>query len=231
MKKTENPRPNLTRVGELMSEITRRRTTEGRFRFNMPVQDALDLLTAMYQYEVQRRQCRFVLDSNTEGNLAMLARFLTQPAPKFGVICCGTCGNGKTTLLYAFQRAVNYLQDKGHFSFLDDEYRKFKAKIQILDAKEICRAATDDKHFKELKSMPMLAIDDLGKEPVEVQNFGNVLNPVIDLIDYRYNLQLFTFVTTNLTGSEVREKYKDRIADRFNEMFHKIVFKDISYRK
>lgn len=221
-----------------MSEISPKLTTEARFRFNMSPQDALDLLTAAYQYEVQRRQRRFILDKNTESNLIKLSEYLTMPVPKFGIMCCGTCGNGKTTLMYAFQRVVNYLQDRGHFSFLDNEYARFRAGMQIFHAKEIVKIAKDYKAFKELLGRTMLAIDDLGTEPTEVLDYGNVLSPVVDLIEHRYNKQLFTFITTNLVANSedketvtIRKKYGDRIADRFNEMLHVIVFKDITYRK
>lgn len=221
-----------------MSEITQRRITEARFRFNLPPQEALDLLTAAYQYEVLLRQRKFILDANTENNLVKLAEYVTLPSPKFGIMCCGTCGNGKTTLLYAFRRVVNYLQERRHFTFLDDEYTRFKAGIPVFHAKEIVQIAKDYKAFKEIQSRPMLAIDDLGTEPTEILDYGNMLSPVVDLIEHRYNGQLFTFITTNLVASSkddaavtIRKKYGVRIADRFNEMLHVIVFKDITYRK
>lgn len=231
-------RINTRRAGELMSAITPRLTTEARFRFDMTPQDALDLLTAAYQYEVQWRQRKFVLDANTEGNLIKLAEYLTQPVPKFGIMCCGTCGNGKTTLLYAFQRVVNYLQDRRHFSFLDSDNASFKASIEIFRAKEVAQISRDQKQFKSLMQRPMLAIDDMGTEPAEVHDYLNINTPVADVIDYRYNHQLFTFITTNLVAQQkddkdvtIRMKYGDRIADRFNEMLHVIIFKDITYRK
>lgn len=221
-----------------MSAITPRQITEARFRFNMEPQTALDLLTAAYLYEVQRRQRRFVLDANTEGNLIKLAEYLTQPVPKFGIMCCGTCGNGKTTLLYAFQRVVNYLQDRRHFSFLDSDNTSFKALIEIFRAKEVAQISRDQKQFKSLMQRPMLAIDDMGTEPAEVHDYLNINTPVADVIDYRYNHQLFTFITTNLVATSedediitIRKKYGARIADRFNEMLHVIIFKDITYRK
>lgn len=239
---TEQPTPrlriNTQRVGELMSAITPRQTTAARFRFNLTPQDALDLLAAAYCYEVQRRQRKFILDANTESNLIRLAEYLTQQTPKFGIMCCGTCGNGKTTLLYAFQRVVNYLQDRRHFSFLDTENRQFKASIEIFRAKEIAQISRDRNQFKEIMQRPMLAVDDMGTEAAEVYDYSNINTPVADLIDYRYNHQLFTFITTNLVAKKkddrdvtIRMKYGDRIADRFNEMLHVIIFKDITYRK
>lgn len=228
----------MQRVEELMSAITPKLTTAARFRFNLTPQDALDLLTAAYRYEVRRRQRQFILDANTESNLISLASYLTQPVPKFGVMCCGTCGNGKTTLLYAFQRIVNYLHDRNHFSFLDSENRQFKASMEIFRAKEIAQLSRDPKQFREIIQRPMLAIDDMGTEAAEVYDYNNINTPVADAIDYRYNHQLFTFITTNLAARQkddkdvtIRMKYGDRIADRFNEMLHVIIFKDITYRK
>lgn len=37
--------------------------------------------------------------------------------------------------------------------------------------------------------------------------------------------------TTNLTAGEIRGKYGDRLADRFNEMLEVIVFRNGTYRK
>lgn len=45
----------------------------------------------------------------------------------------------------------------------------------------------------------ILAIDDLGTEPREIIEYGNVLSPIIDLISYRYEHQLPTIITSNLT--------------------------------
>ena len=72
----------------------------------------------------------------------------------------------------------------------------------------------------------MLGFDDLGTEPSEVMNYGNVYTPVIDLLTKRYEEQLFTIITTNLTP----QQNGDRIADRLNEMVKKIVFNNDTYR-
>ena len=61
-------------------------------------------------------------------------------------------------------------------------------------------------------------------------DYGNVYTPVIDLLTKRYEEQLFTIITTNLTPQQIREHYDDRIADRLNEMVEKIVFKNGTYR-
>ena len=99
----------------------------------------------------------------------------------------------------------------------------------IVDAKDIV-TTKNEKDKRNLRSRPLLAIEDMGREPTEVLEYGNVLNPVIDLLEYRYDAQLFTMITTNLNPSEIRQKYGARIADRFNEMFERVIFKNQSYR-
>ncbi len=210
-----------------MSAIKRNQITIPRFRLNLSAQDALDLLTAHYQVAVEFRHCEFVLDENTNNALVKLAQYLTQPNPKFGVLFCGTCGNGKTTLTYALQKTINFLDNRKHFSFLG-EY--FEVGMPLIDAKELVELSRSPKKFDDIRSRSMLAIDDMGKEPAEVLDFGNVTNPIIDLIEYRYHHQLFTVITTNLDPDMIKKKYGHRVADRFREMLHVIVFQDISYR-
>ena len=224
----ENPVIDMSIVEELMQKIIKRKIMTERFRFNMEAREAFNLLAASYAVEVKRRHGTPVFDANTQKNLFALADYITQEDPKFGVMMSGTCGNGKTTLLYTMQSAFYYLLRKGHFDFLK---LSCATRFKIVDAKDITQIAKDYDDLQELRSEELLAIDDLGKEPTEVLDYGNVLNPVIDILEYRYNRQLFTVVTTNLTPKEIREKYGARIADRFNEMLHVIRFEDISYRK
>lgn len=204
-------------------QLLQRKITRVRFKFPMTEEQAVDILTAAYQAEVEYRRRQFVSDKDTNDNIAKFAKFLTVDTSKFGIMFSGVCGNGKTTLLFAFQNVLNYLVDCG---LLEDNCR-----ISIIDAKEVLPYAKDIKKFSQLRSCDMLAIEDMGREPLETLDYGNVLNPVIDLLEYRYNQQLFTAITTNLTPKEIREKYGNRIADRFNEMFDNIIFGNGTYRK
>lgn len=197
----------------------------------MSEQDALNLLTAHYIFEVEARHNRVKLDENTINNLRKMAHFLTKSDPKFGVMLCGTCGNGKTTMVFALRSTIAYLKDRGHF----DQYRNtsspyFDFELRFVDVRDVVETYKDKTRYANLRSEALLAIDDLGKEPAEVLDFGNVTNPLIDLLEYRYLYQKFTVITTNLDAKEIRVKYGARIADRFNEMLEVIVFQDISYR-
>lgn len=213
----------IINVEGLKQLLLGRKTTRGNFKWSVSLKQATDILMAAYRAEVEYRHRRFIEDEATKTNIERLAAFPIRDDAKFGVMLCGVPGNGKTTLLYGFQSAVNWLNGIGHF-----EGRK--AGIRIVDAKEVAILAKDLEAFRSLRNMPMIAIEDMGREPIEVLDYGNVLNPVIDLLEYRYNMQLFTFITTNLTKSQIREKYGNRIADRFNEMLEVIIFKNETYR-
>lgn len=189
----------------------------------MDKEQAVDAITAAYQAEVEYRKRSFVLDEHTKDNIEQLASFLIGGGSKFGIMFSGVCGNGKTTLLYAFQNLLNYMNDRGLI--------EGRPGISVIDAKEVAWYAKDVERFRQFRQREMMAIEDMGREPVEVLEYGNVLNPVIDLLEYRYNAQLFTIITTNLVPKEIRERYGNRIADRFNEMFDKVIFGNETYRK
>jgi DNA replication protein DnaC len=111
------------------------------------------------------------------------------------------------------------MQDEGF-----DFQREYS--MDIINAKDLIDAN---------KTSQRLGIDELGIEPVEVQDYGNIITPSSDVLAYRYDRRLPTFVTTNLAqdkrdGETLRMRYGDRLADRFNEMFYVIGFYNQSYR-
>lgn len=187
-------------------------------------EQAYQMLLSAYKVEVLHRNRKFIFDDATKANVKSLADFLTSDSHKFGFMMIGNCGNGKTTLLYAFQNLLNYLT--GH-DYIGKEFG-----LRIVDAKEIIASVHDEtyKQIKAIRQVPMLAIEDLGRESTEVLDYGNAYSPVIDILEYRYNEQLFTAFTSNLDVDELTNKYGKRIADRFREMFAKIVFKNTTYR-
>ena len=210
-------------VEEFKQLLLSQKHTTHRFRLPLTFPQAIDALNAAYIAEVEYRQRKYIPDCDTVAHIQHAARWLTEPCPKFGMLLCGQCGNGKSTLVRAIRSLVQLLYSAS--SYDDQRY------LRIVDAKEVVATAKADyRQFTDLCKTDMLAIDDLGIEPSEVLDYGNVLNPAIDLLTRRYNDQLFTLVTTNLTPQQIREHYGDRIADRFNEMMSRIVFNNPSYR-
>jgi len=197
------------------------------FRINLPLEKVYSALTSFYMAEVNFRGMEYIDDANTRQAIYRLAQALVSTRPRAGIMLCGSCGNGKTTLVYALRGMINALKSCGHFDFLGEYY---KVGMRIYDAKELTQVYNRLEEWRGIRSSDMLAIDDLGKEPAEVMEYGNLRSPVIDLLEHRYQTQKFTLVTTNLAPGDMRSKYGERLADRFREMFEVIVFDFDSYR-
>ena len=82
-----------------------------------------------------------------------------------------------------------------------------------------------------LRMYTWVGIQDMGKEPGESMQWGRITTPVQDLIEFRYDVGLPVFITTNLTAEQIREKYQERTASRLNDMVKVIIFGDIDYRR
>lgn len=189
----------------------------------MTCSQAKDSMKAAVMAEVERRQMKFAENEALDKQFSLMAEWLTTNDHRFCLLLCGKCGNGKSTLVKAFQNLLNLLG-------LRDEYGNTIG-FSIVDAREIAWMCRDrHQEWRALSRRNMLAIDDLGTEPVVIQDYGNHLSPVIDLLYKRYDEQLFTIITTNLTPKEIRERYGERIADRLNEMAFRIVFDNDTYR-
>lgn len=209
-------------VEEIRRQLRQRGTLRPRFRLPVSQEQAENLLTEALRTEVGVRH-RILDENGAHGKyVAESAHFLTS-GEKFGLVICGAPGNGKTTLMRSIQKLINTFQ-------LDDRYGETLT-MRMKMAKDIVwLAKTDLKAYNSLCETQALAIDDLGEEPVEVLDYGNVINPIIDLLSRRYDKQLLTLVTTNTPNDKIRERYGDRIADRFNEMMQVIIFTNPSYR-
>ena len=218
-------------VEEFKSWLTRQKTTRELFRWNCSADEALNLLCAAYEKEVEMRGMSCEMDEDVRGYLKTIADAMTSKSTKCGILLCGQCGNGKTTSMNAFVTVCKYLEAL-NASVANSRGEIGRAvRAQVTSARRLTQVAKDETSMNEAKTIPILCIDDVGLEPTEVLDFGNAINPVIEILEQRYRLQLFTFITTNLTPKQIREKYGDRIADRFNEIMKCIVYENPTFRR
>ena len=228
-------KPGFQPIGEELKQMARsRKIGVPRFRFPTTTEYAYQLIGAFYNAEVERRGRKCDFGEFTLDKIWQVAQIMTSANPRFGLIFTGQVGNGKTTLIYAVNSAARYLAECDVIKPADYGYQyQSDFGMAFFNAKQLVQIAkTDWARFETITKKPMLAIDELGEEPTTVLEYGNALNPIIDLIEQRYNQQLFTAITTNLDPKEISEKYGARIADRFREMLSIVVFGDEkSFRK
>ena len=208
-----------------------RRTIIRAFKWPIPSNAALRVLRAAYMAEVMARGFDFVDDEATGKNIQTVANALTARDNKRGIMLCGKCGNGKTTMLRAIKTATNFLAEQNIFGeTVNGSWYPADVNIRIAHAKEIAIHFADEQKAATYAKTNLLGIEDMGTEPAEVQVYGNIVNPIATLLESRYASGLTTFITTNLTPRLIGEKYQERIADRLNETMAVIPFDNASYR-
>ena len=140
----------------------------------------------------------------------------------------GGVGTGKTTLMKAmfeFIRAIQ-LTDHGEYASFAPFRAKFVTAVQMAEYMR-----TDRQKYNEIKNYQVLFIDDIGTEPTEIMDFGNILTPFVDIINDRYNNNLCLVFTTNLDATAIRQRYGERTADRMREFCKICVCDGESLRK
>lgn len=185
-----------------------------------------NMIWGFYKREVEKRKNEFVLTDEVKNNLSDVGDFLTTETRHYGLFLPGSIGNGKTTMLKAIRDLLVYLVEHNQIRYCEgDKYPRF------VSARDMANIAKDPVDFRSLKDTKYLLIDDLCEEPTEVVSYGNCIYPFIELLEYRYENLLPTFISSNFSAVDIEEKYgNQRIADRMKEMFKIVSFVEESFR-
>lgn len=195
-------------------------------RLPLSGKDLKNLIYRFYKREVEVRKNVFRFTEELRNNISRIGDFLTIEDNFYGLFIPGTVGNGKTTMMRAIKDLFVYLIDHDMIVYCEgDKYPTF------LTARELAELSRDRKAFNVIKNTKYLFIDDLGAEPVEIADYGNFIYPYIDVLEYRYDMLLPTFISSNFSASDLCNKYEsERVTDRMKEMFQIISFKEESFR-
>lgn len=206
-------------------------TKRHAFKLPMSQEKAFNYILSQMMAEVKLRHLDFGIDQSQIAAIERMSRVLTDDtASTFGFLLCGSPGTGKSTLMYSLQQLLNSVHVTNPYPSpkeYDGNYH-----LYIVNSYDIIRMYKENyNEWLALAKTTLLGIDDLGQEPKEVLDYGNVISPVVELLLRRYESRSFTMVTTNLPPSKIKEYYGERIADRFNEMMEKLVINNESHRK
>lgn len=196
------------------------RTTRKDFKSYLGYSDNyyVDILKQYYIDAVGKDRCN--LDADTQQHIKAVVEWFS--SPKWGLILMGGVGNGKTSMLKALFKYADKQVSKKESMYLCGYFVSY----------DIATAAAQDyRYFEKMKMHDILGIDDMGEEPVEVTNYGNVICPITRILEERYAKQKVTIISTNLDAEAIKKKYGMRVADRLREMCDIIPYVNPSYRK
>ena len=181
----------------------------------------IESVAKYYIEEVMRRGHNFMPSEQLLESIKAVACWLNKEHAKPGLLICGGVGSGKSTIMNAIYRVIKrYVKLKGGHP--ED--------IKAIKAQNIMDVFADDITKTHYFYAKWLFIDDLGCDSPVVNNYGTKTTPMSDLLCERYERQLPTIITTNLSSENILNIYGERIADRLNEMCNKIIYKNKSYR-
>lgn len=200
-------------------------------RFVLPYteNEIANAIISGYRAEVISRGGTIHDDRRPKETSLAIAKWMVDPKEKYGLLLYGTVGTGKTTMLKAICRVINSCLEAENDRDRLGTYGK--EVITMIRAKDVLDAYQNNNElYRKMMSVKFIAIDEIGVESIDVKSYGNVSEPLIDLLSTRYDKQKMTLVSSNLDLKQVSERYGLRLADRFNEMFKKIAFVGASYR-
>ncbi len=149
-----------------------------------------------------------------------------------GLFLYGSIGMGKTLLLRVLRKYLIGLSNRHHEEYKSDyrlgTYWKSASQLAAMFA---CKGIVALEDYLEPESC--LFIDEVGREPNPVNNFGTKMDVIQFLLQTRYEDRRsnVTHITTNLSLKEFTKIYGDYVADRCLEMFNFIPFEGESLRK
>ena len=199
---------------------------QGKKRFRIEEYDSdevAEFLTRAYKAHVERRAIEPHLTDELKEKIERVAKWLTMPKQKYGLMLYGSVGNGKTTMAKAIGSVIWATSNRPN--------PLKPASLRSISSTNIIRKAPDMEEFEDIKSEELLFIDDFGSEPSTTKIYGSEIFPIIEIIYHRYDKQLFTIISSNMFDEDIKQRYGERVFDRMEEMFDRIVFDEKSFRK
>ena len=149
-----------------------------------------------------------VLEVSQKEHMSEVLEFCREYAKDFsrkseGLVLLGKTGLGKTHLSLAI---ANVVIDKGYNVY----YNTVQNVMNILEKEHFGKSKTDESIEEDLFESDLLILDDLGSEFTTQFTISQIYN----IFNTRIINSLPTIISTNLTLSDIDEKYSQRTASR-----------------
>ena len=169
----------------------------------------------------------FVIDKNNEIIIEQLYFYVTNDSSFMGdldkgIMLQGKYGCGKSIILETYSMLHNHIVRK---YFMKQPLLTFIQSTELQE--QIIKQSV-----KAFTQLPLI-IDEFGRESKTVQDYGNILRPISELLSIRADVGTLTHGTTNFTLDTLSsaEFYGGMIGDRLKMMFNFIPVPGESRRK
>ena len=202
-----------------------------RSRFCLPLafSDFRALFLSFGTYCLYRRNQRrgFVIDKDNGAIIEQLYCYATSNSSFVGdldkgIMLQGKYGCGKSVILEAYSMLHNHIVMN---------YSQMYPLLTFIQSTEL-QEQIIKQSVKAFVQRPLI-IDEFGRESKTVQDFGNILRPISELLSIRADVGTLTHGTTNFTLDTLSsvEFYGGMIGDRLKMMFNFIPVPGESRRK
>lgn len=200
-----------------------------RLPLNLDYSEFCDLfiLFGSYNFKRQNQQHDFVIDANNEFIIKQLYLYIKNDSSfdgdlNKGIMLQGKYGCGKTAILEAYTLLHNHMILR--FGIPIPLFTFVKSiNLQELLMKQSIQSFT----YKPL------VIEEFGRESKTIQDYGNILRPISELLSVRLDIGAITHGSTNFTFETLASNdfYGGMIGDRLKMMFNFITLQGDSRRK
>ncbi len=215
-------------VENLFSDERKKNGTK-RLRFPFGYEQFISLISRCAEISLERRDERrpFVIDAENRTVIDQLFLYLHQDSRfsgdlRKGILLTGKYGCGKTLIMHSFSEMYNTIVGE-----LDIRrpVLKFIKSTELLET-------IKDKPIKTFSRMPLI-IDELGREPKQIMDYGNLRSPLVEMLCERYDTGAWTHGTSNFTLETLSSEsfYGKMTGDRIKSMFNFLELKGGSRRK
>lgn len=164
---------------------------------------------------------KFELDSNNKYIIGQLYHYITGSKEFEGSHSKGIYihskefGTGKTVLLRALCSIINDLSQK---------------RVEHIHCKNIAHKIKAQNAMEYFTKRPLL-FDDFGREQKEINDYGTIYKPMVDITFLRYDSGAWTFGTSQRPIESFKDIYGGVIVDRMRAMFNEFELTGKSRRK